>query len=47
VERAQRVDDPDEETLPVPWHLKLLVGAVALYLGYRAYEGIAWVVGRF
>ncbi len=46
-ERASRVDDPDEETLPVPWHLKLLVGAVALYLGYRAYEGIAWVVGRF
>ena len=34
----------DEEPLPVPWHLKLLVGAVALYLGYRAYEGIAWVV---
>ena len=36
----------DDETLPVPWHLKLLVGAVALYLGYRAYEGVAWVVGR-
>ena len=38
--------DDDDETLPVPWHLKVLVGAVALYLGYRAYEGVAWVVGR-
>lgn len=37
----------DEEPLPVPWHLKLLVGAVALYLGYRAYEGVVWVVHRF
>jgi len=38
----------DEEVLPpVPWHLKLLAGAVALYLGYRAFQGIEWLVGRF
>jgi len=37
----------DEETLPVPWHLKVLAGAVALYLGYRAYEGIVWLVHRW
>jgi hypothetical protein len=43
------VDAPgDEEDLaPVPWHLKLLAAAVAVYLGYRAFQGIEWLVGRF
>ena len=36
---------PDLE--PVPWHLKLLAGAVALYLGWRAFQGIEWLVHRF
>jgi hypothetical protein len=36
---------PDLE--PVPWHLKLLAGAVALYLGWRAFQGIEWIVNRF
>jgi len=35
------------ETLPpVPWHLKLLGAALALYLGYRAWQGIEWVWHR-
>jgi hypothetical protein len=34
-----------EEALPpVPWHLKLLAVAVAVYLGYRLYQGIEWVL---
>jgi hypothetical protein len=34
----------DEDGLgPIPWHLKLLAGAFAVYLGYRAYQGIEWV----
>jgi hypothetical protein len=38
----------DEEDLPpIPWHLKLLAAAVAVYLGYRAFQGIEWLVGRF
>jgi hypothetical protein len=32
---------------PVPWHLKLLAGAVAVYLGWRAFQGIEWIVHRF
>jgi hypothetical protein len=36
---------PDLE--PIPWHLKLLAGAVALYLGWRAFQGIEWIVHRF
>jgi hypothetical protein len=35
----------DEELPPVPWHLKLLAVAVAIYLGYRLYQGIGWLVG--
>ena len=29
-----------------PWHFKLLMVSLAIYLGYRAVQGIAWVVGR-
>ena len=36
----------DEETQPIPWHLKLLAGAVAVYLGYRAWQGIEWLARR-
>ena len=42
-------DDPDElddELDPLPWHFKLMVGAVAMYLGYRVFQGIEWLVGR-
>jgi hypothetical protein len=27
-----------------PWHFKLLLVALILYLGYRAYQGIAWLI---
>ena len=27
-----------------PWHFKLLLVALVLYLGYRAYQGVGWVV---
>ena len=27
-----------------PWHFKLLVAAAALYLGWRAVQGVDWVV---
>ena len=43
------VTDPgDDEALgPIPWHLKFLAGALAIYLGYRAFEGIEWIVHQF
>lgn len=28
---------------PAPWHFKLLVVAVVLYLGWRLVQGIVWV----
>lgn len=27
-----------------PWHFKLLVVALILYLGFRAYQGVFWVI---
>lgn len=50
--RATVVDSPpapaggpvEEPAVPVPWHLKLLLVALAVYLAYRAYQGVAWVV---
>jgi hypothetical protein len=28
----------------VPWHFKLLLVALVIYLGFRAYQGVIWVV---
>jgi hypothetical protein len=35
--------EDDEGLGPVPWHLKLLLGALAVYLGWRAWQGIEWL----
>ena len=38
--------EPTEEALPpIPWHLKLLALAIVIYLSYRLYQGIVWVLG--
>jgi hypothetical protein len=36
----------DEELDPIPWHFKLLLGAFAVYLGYRAFQGVEWIAGQ-
>lgn len=41
--------DPDqeaEEEPPVksPWHFKVLVVGTVVYLGYRLYQGIGWLI---
>ncbi len=28
---------------PTPWHFKVLVGVLTIYLSYRAFQGIDWV----
>ena len=35
----------DEHLPPIPWHLWLLAAALAVYLGYRAMQGIEWLFG--
>ena len=34
------------EVPKAPWHFKLLVVATVLYLGFRAYQGVAWLIER-
>jgi hypothetical protein len=38
--------EADDDLGPIPWHLKLLAGALAVYLGYRAWQGIEWVAHK-
>jgi len=38
-----REEEPDPK---VPWHFWLLIIATVVYLGWRAIEGIAWVINR-
>ncbi|MGC1513317.1 MAG: hypothetical protein WA797_10425 [Acidimicrobiales bacterium] len=42
------VAEPGERSAPAkaPWHFRLLVGALALYLGWRVIEAVVWVVER-
>ena len=34
------------EPVKTPWHFKLLLVAVVLYLGFRAYQGVVWVAHK-
>ena len=33
----------DVATTKAPWHFKLLLGSISIYLAYRAWQGIEWV----
>jgi len=37
-------EEPLESERHIPWHFKLLVVATVIYLGYRTYQGIGWLV---
>jgi hypothetical protein len=28
----------------IPWHVKAVLGVFAIYLGYRAFQGLEWLV---
>jgi hypothetical protein len=36
----------DEKDPKVPWHFWLLLIAVVIYLGYRAFQGVEWLLTR-
>jgi hypothetical protein len=46
--RTAEASAPDEEEAlpPIPWHLWLLAAALAVYLGYRAMQGVEWIFGH-
>ena len=36
---------PATDVVPrAPWHFKLLLVALILYLGFRAYQGVFWII---
>ena len=42
---ARTVPEPEPEAEPkAPWHFKLLLVALVVYLGWRGFQGIEWVV---
>jgi hypothetical protein len=47
VDAAAQEQEEDEPLGPIPWHLKLLAAALAVYLGYRAFQGIEWLAHQF
>jgi hypothetical protein len=38
---------PEEDLGPVPFHLKFLGVALVIYLGYRFFQGVEWVIHQF
>jgi hypothetical protein len=38
-----RSSDEEDDLPPIPWHLKLLLVAIAVYLGYRLFQGVEWL----
>jgi uncharacterized paraquat-inducible protein A len=34
----------EQERRPVPWYFKFMLVASVIYLGYRTFQGITWVV---
>lgn len=43
----QTAETEDEEEFTTPWHFKLLLLALVLYLGWRAFQGIEWLIRHF
>ena len=37
----------EEELGPIPLHLKILGVALIVYLGYRFFQGVEWIIHRF
>ncbi len=42
---SDRVGAPEQEKVRAPWHFWVLVAALALYLGWRLIQGVAWLAG--
>jgi hypothetical protein len=36
---------PDDVDTSIPWHFWVMLAALAIYLGWRVIQGIAWLLG--
>ena len=36
--------EPLAQRRRIPWHFKVMIAGTAVYLGWRSYQGIAWLV---
>lgn len=47
--RAEGASGPagEEELGPIPLHLKIMGVALVVYLGWRFFQGVEWIVHRF
>jgi len=41
---AEPAKEPESRWAHVPWHVKALLGVFAIYLGYRTFQGIEWLI---
>ena len=41
---AKVSDRAGDEPMPVPWHLKLLAAGIVVYLGFRLWQGVVWLL---
>ncbi len=37
---------PSRSAGPVPWYFKAMIVASVIYLGYRGYQGVTWIVAH-
>jgi hypothetical protein len=44
---AHLPEHDSEHPEPAPWGFRIVLVLVALYLLYRLFQGVAWVIGRF
>ncbi len=38
--------DETKRRREIPWHVKAVLGVFAIYLGYRAFQGLEWLVDQ-
>ncbi len=36
--------DEEQRQVRAPWHFKFIVVGTVIYLGYRAFQGIEWLI---
>jgi hypothetical protein len=41
---AEEGDDDAATPVKAPWHFKVLVVGTIVYLGYRLYQGVGWLI---